>query len=87
MTADADADDDDDLEAGDAAVAALEDEDFELGDFIREGHFEKRTGDGRSTKKVGVVFKNLTVKGLGASASFVRTLPDAILGEKIIPDR
>lgn len=67
----------DDLEAGDG-----EKEDaFELGEFIRDGHFEKRTKEGASAKKVGVVFKNLTVKGVGASASFVRTVPDAILGK------
>lgn len=46
---------------------------------MREGHFEKRK-DGRSAKKVGVVFKNLTVKGVGASATFVKTLPQAVLG-------
>lgn len=46
---------------------------------MREGHFEKRT-DGESAKKVGVIYKNLTVKGVGSAATFVRTLPDAILG-------
>lgn len=56
-----------------------DDEDFELEEFMREGHFEKRK-DGRSAKKVGVVFKNLTVKGVGASATFVKTLPQAVLG-------
>lgn len=56
-----------------------EEEAFELDDFMREGHFEKRT-DGRSHKKVGVIWKNLTVKGVGATATFVKTLPDAILG-------
>lgn len=56
-----------------------DEEDFELGEFMREGHFEKRK-DGRSAKKVGVVFKNLTVEGVGASASFVKTLPEAVLG-------
>ncbi len=71
-----------DLETGDAATAAEKEEEFELGDFIRDGHFEKRTDRGESAKKVGVVFKNLTVKGVGASASFVRTLPDAVLGKK-----
>lgn len=70
-----------DLEAGDAASAAEKEDAFELGEFIRDGHFEKRTKEGASAKKVGVVFKNLTVKGVGASASFVRTLPDAILGK------
>jgi ATP-binding cassette, subfamily G (WHITE), member 2, SNQ2 len=54
-------------------------EDFELEEFMREGHFEKRK-DGRSAKKVGVVFRNLTVKGVAASATFVKTLPQAVLG-------
>lgn len=74
-------DDDADLEAGDAATVAEKEADFELGDFIRDGHFEKRTEEGGSAKKVGVVFKHLTVKGVGASATFVKTLPDAIIGE------
>ncbi|MCJ1352541.1 MAG: hypothetical protein MMC33_002525 [Icmadophila ericetorum] len=55
-------------------------EDFDLGEFIRDGYFEKRTEAGESTKKVGVLFKNLTVKGLGSKATFVKTLPDAIIG-------
>ena len=72
---------DEDLEAGDAQGAAEEDEeDFELGQFMKEGHFEKRTEAGESAKKVGVVYKSLTVKGVGSKATFVRTLPDAILG-------
>ena len=72
--------DDKDIEAGDAEVAAAKEEDFELGNFIRDGHFEKRTEAGESAKKVGVVFKHLTVKGVGSKATFVRTLPDAVLG-------
>ncbi|KAK5115244.1 hypothetical protein LTR62_001444 [Meristemomyces frigidus] len=64
-----------DVEAGQAADG----DEFELGQFMREGHFEKRQ-DGGSAKKVGVIYKNLTVKGVGAAATFVRTLPDAILG-------
>ncbi|USP79739.1 ABC drug exporter AtrF [Curvularia clavata] len=62
-----------------AAFADEKEDDFELGQFMREGHFEKRK-DGKSAKKVGVVYKNLTVKGIGSTASFARTLPDAILG-------
>ncbi|KAI9711691.1 MAG: hypothetical protein M1828_001802 [Chrysothrix sp. TS-e1954] len=65
---------DEEIDAGDEDV-----EDFPLDEFMREGHFEKRT-DGRSAKKVGVVFKDLTVKGIGISATFVKTLPDAVLG-------
>ncbi|KAL8921392.1 MAG: hypothetical protein Q9208_005718 [Pyrenodesmia sp. 3 TL-2023] len=68
-----------DLEAGDAKAMAGE-EDFELGGFIKEGHFEKRTEEGQSAKKVGVVFKHLTVKGSGSTATTAKTLPDAVLG-------
>lgn len=62
-------DDDADAESGD----------FELSDFLREGHFEKRDAD-KSAKKVGVIYKNLTVQGVGATAVFVKTLPAAIVG-------
>ncbi|KAJ8107892.1 hypothetical protein ONZ43_g6590 [Nemania bipapillata] len=65
--------------AADLESGVTEDDDFELGKFMREGHFEKRTEEG-SEKKVGVVYRNLTVKGIGSTASFVRTVPDAILG-------
>lgn len=70
-----------DLEAGEKKddEEGEEEEDLELDQFLREGHFEKRS-DGASAKKVGVIFKNLTVKGLGSTATFVRTLPDAVLG-------
>lgn len=56
-----------------------EDDDFSLHDFIQEGHFERRR-EGQSTKRVGVIFKNLTVEGVGDTAQFVKTLPDAVLG-------
>jgi len=56
-----------------------EEEDFALDQFMREGHFEKRV-DNRSAKRVGVVYKNLTVKGVGSTAVFVKTLPSAVLG-------
>ncbi|KAK3639848.1 ATP-binding cassette transporter snq2 [Elasticomyces elasticus] len=72
----------DESEAGDVEAGPedeKEDGEFELGEFMREGHFEKRT-DGGSAKKVGVIYKNLTVKGIGSAASFVRTLPDAVIG-------
>ncbi|KAI9709125.1 MAG: hypothetical protein M1820_003571 [Bogoriella megaspora] len=72
----------DDIEAAlddkDAAAAAEEDE-FELTEFMREGHFEKRN-NGLSAKRVGVIFKHLTVTGVAASSSYVRTLPEAVLG-------
>jgi ATP-binding cassette subfamily G (WHITE) protein 2 (SNQ2) len=73
-----DAEDDKSGDIG-GAVADEKEDDFELGQFMREGHFEKRK-NGQSAKKVGVVYKNLTVKGVGSTASFARTLPDAILG-------
>ncbi|KAH6900556.1 ABC-2 type transporter-domain-containing protein [Thelonectria olida] len=50
-----------------------------LGQFMREGHFEKRSESG-SLKRVGVIYENLTVKGVGSTMSFVRTVPDAVIG-------
>ena len=70
---------DKDLEAGGTEKDA-EDDEFELGEFMRGGHFEKHTSDAGSLKKVGVLYENLTVRGAGSTASFVRTVPDAILG-------
>lgn len=55
-------------------------DDFDLREFLLGGALERRTTAGEPAKKVGVVFKNLTVMGVQASASFVRTLPDAIVG-------
>jgi ATP-binding cassette, subfamily G (WHITE), member 2, SNQ2 len=57
-------------------------EDFELGDFLRDGHFEKRDA-GKSAKKIGVIYKNLTVQGAGATAVFVKTLPASVIGVSI----
>jgi ATP-binding cassette subfamily G (WHITE) protein 2 (SNQ2) len=68
-----------DLEADTEQERADEKDEFQLGDFLRDGHFEKRT-EGESAKKVGVVFRNLTVQGAGATATFVKTLPSAIIG-------
>lgn len=69
-----------DVEKDDAEGMAEEDPEFELGPFIQEGHFEKRTNTGASAKKVGVVYKNLTVKGAGSAVNTTKTLPDAVLG-------
>ena len=59
-----------------------DEEDFELGGFLKDGHFEKRD-EGGSAKKVGVVYKHLTVQGVGATTTFVRTLPHAVIGVSI----
>lgn len=63
----------------DVEVGVSQDDDFELGKFMREGRFEKRSEEG-SEKRVGVVYRNLTVKGVGSTASLVRTVPDAVIG-------
>ncbi|KAJ5180249.1 ABC multidrug transporter atrF [Penicillium capsulatum] len=55
-------------------------EGFDLGEFLVGGHLERRTTAGEPAKKVGVVFKNLTVQGVQTGASFVRTLPHAVVG-------
>lgn len=57
-----------------------EGDEFDVGEFLRDGHFEKRTEAGGPAKRVGVVYKNLTVKGVGAAVSFTKTLPEAIVG-------
>lgn len=45
-----------DIEAqGEGEKEGEDEEDFELGDFLKDGHFEKRQ-EGRSAKKVGLVF-------------------------------
>ncbi|KAF4446254.1 putative ATP-binding multidrug cassette transport protein [Fusarium austroafricanum] len=72
--------DDDDGSKTDVEAGPEESEGFELGRFMREGHFEKRSEEEGSLKRVGVVYESLTVKGVGSTASFVRTVPDAILG-------
>ncbi|KAJ5980057.1 ABC multidrug transporter atrF [Penicillium waksmanii] len=56
------------------------DADFDLGSFLVGGHLERRTTAGEPAKQIGVVFKNLTVKGVETGASFVRTLPHAVVG-------
>ncbi|KAL2408408.1 ABC multidrug transporter atrF [Exophiala dermatitidis] len=63
-----------------AGLEPAEETDLDLGAFLREGRFEKRTDNGESAKKIGVVYKHLTVKGVGAQATFIKTLPEAILG-------
>ncbi|KIV97641.1 hypothetical protein PV10_01361 [Exophiala mesophila] len=54
--------------------------DLDIGEFLKDGHFEKRTAEGDAAKKVGVIYKNLTVKGVGAKPTFTRNLPQAVLG-------
>ncbi|KAI1001764.1 ABC multidrug transporter [Podosphaera aphanis] len=49
---------------------------FNLSKFLKDGYFEKRPDE----KKLGVVFKDLTVEGVGTSTKFVKTLPWEIFG-------
>lgn len=70
-------DEEDDIEA---TKGAEEDLDFDVGAFLKDGHFEKRTQAGESAKKVGIVYKSLTVKGVGASLAFAKTIPQAVMG-------
>jgi ATP-binding cassette subfamily G (WHITE) protein 2 (SNQ2) len=72
-----------DVEAlGDEKPPSDDEDDFELGGFLKDGHFEKRD-EGGSAKKVGVIYKHLTVKGVGATTTFVRTLPHAVIGVRL----
>jgi ATP-binding cassette subfamily G (WHITE) protein 2 (SNQ2) len=56
-----------------------EEENFQLSDFLKAGHFEKRKNEA-SGKRMSVCFKHLTVQGVGETATFVKTLPEAVLG-------
>ncbi|KAJ5147844.1 ABC multidrug transporter atrF [Penicillium atrosanguineum] len=70
----------DEEKALDEESTDIEDTGFDLGEFLVGGHLERRTTAGEPAKKVGVVFKNLTVQGIETGASFVRTLPHAVVG-------
>ncbi|KAK2052333.1 ABC-2 type transporter [Colletotrichum caudatum] len=52
---------------------------FNLADFLRKGIIDKRTPSGDTTKRLGVSFKNLTVKGVEASRKKVITFPIYLL--------
>ncbi|KAJ5203939.1 ABC multidrug transporter atrF [Penicillium cinerascens] len=70
----------DEEKALDEESTDTEDTGFDLAEFLLGGHLERRTTAGEPAKKVGVVFKNLTVQGIETGASFVRTLPHAVVG-------
>ncbi|KIX03154.1 uncharacterized protein Z518_06705 [Rhinocladiella mackenziei CBS 650.93] len=53
---------------------------WDLGAFLKDGPFETQTEVRESAKEVGVLYKNLAVKGVGAQATFLKTLPEAIIG-------
>ncbi|KKZ68105.1 hypothetical protein EMCG_06215 [[Emmonsia] crescens] len=69
-----------DIEHDSFDSASSKEDGFELGEFLRDGRLERRTTAGGPGKKIGVVFKNLTVKGIDATSLFVKTLPDAVKG-------
>ena len=68
-------DEDQDLEEAEGEFGG-----FDLNEFLMGGHLERRTTAGEPAKRVGVVWKDLTVKGVLTGASFVRTLPHAVVG-------
>lgn len=69
-----------DAEKGDDESESTGQEGFDLGEFLMGGTLERRTTAGEPAKKVGVIYKNMTVMGVQASASFVKTLPEALVG-------
>ncbi|OJD16727.1 hypothetical protein AJ78_03153 [Emergomyces pasteurianus Ep9510] len=73
-------DKDTDIERDSFQSAISGNDDFDLSEFLKDGLLERRTTTGGPGKKVGVVFKNLTVEGIDATSSFVKTLPDAVKG-------
>ncbi|KAK2007669.1 ABC-2 type transporter [Colletotrichum eremochloae] len=55
------------------------DNSFDLPDFLRRGIMDMRTPSGGPTKRLGVSFKNLTVKGIESSTKQVVTFPRDLL--------
>ncbi|SCO47745.1 related to pleiotropic drug resistance proteins (PDR1-15), ABC superfamily [Fusarium fujikuroi] len=52
---------------------------FVLQEFLDGAIIERRATDGGAAKRLGVCFRNLTVKGVQSSTQTVKTLPRAIL--------
>lgn len=72
------------LEAqGNEKLDSDDDEDFELDSFLKGGYFERQDKSG-STKKVGVVYKYLTIQSVRATRTFVRTLPYAVISVRTL---
>ncbi|PCG93662.1 CDR ABC transporter [Penicillium occitanis (nom. inval.)] len=69
-----------DTEKGDEESEQADQEGFDLGEFLMGGTLERRTTAGEPAKRIGVLYKNVTVMGVQASASFVKTLPEALVG-------
>lgn len=53
--------------------------DFDLPDFLRQGILDPRTPTGGPTKRLGISFRNLTVRAPAANSAPLKTLPRAIL--------
>ncbi|KAK7431315.1 ATP-binding cassette transporter snq2 [Neonectria magnoliae] len=68
-----------DPESDSTRCPSLDGGEFNLPDFLRKGVMDARTPTGGPTKRLGVSFKNLTVKGAESSTAAVKTLPRAIL--------
>ncbi|KAF3388146.1 ABC transporter G family member 19 [Talaromyces pinophilus] len=69
-----------DTEKEDEESEQADQEGFDLGEFLMGGTLERRTTAGEPAKRIGVLYKNMTVMGVQASASFVKTLPEALVG-------
>lgn len=52
---------------------------FDLSEFLQQGILERRTTAGGPAKKLGVCFRNFTVKGVISSSTQVKTLPIAVI--------
>ncbi|KAK1984440.1 ABC-2 type transporter [Colletotrichum cereale] len=61
------------------APSSSADSSFDLPDFLRRGIMDMRTPSGGPAKRLGVSFKNLTVKGIESSTKQVVTFPRDLL--------
>ncbi|KAK3644016.1 ATP-binding cassette transporter snq2 [Elasticomyces elasticus] len=68
-----------DLEKAGSADPSDEDEPFNLEETLR-GNKQLEEESGVKGKQIGVIWENLTVKGMGGSKTYVPTFPDAFTG-------
>jgi len=73
-----------DLEKEQATSADSEEESWDLEQTLR-GTKEEYVASGIKSKRVGVIWDNLTVKGVGGVKNFVKTFPDAFVSFFNVP--
>ncbi|KKY24186.1 putative abc transporter [Phaeomoniella chlamydospora] len=73
-----------DLEKAGSSTEASDEEPWDLEDTLR-GNRQADHEAGIKAKRIGVIWENLTVRGIGGTKNFVRTFPDAFISFLNVP--